>query len=619
MRESEQKYRSFVKNFHGIAYQGGMNYKPSFFDGAVRQITGRAESEFLRGRLTWKQIIHPDDLKAFSESARDIRKIPNYSCVRDYRIIRKDGGVRWVREYVRKLTGKSGKPSMVQGTIYDITAQKTTEADLKESEEKFRTLAEESPNQIFINVQGHLVYVNKKCEEIMGYSRKEFYSPNFSILQLMVPEDREQVSHNIHLLFNYINLPPWEFGIVTKDGRRLNVIISTNLVKYGGEDAILGIITDITDKKKVEEKLRMERDRAQKYLDIAGVMIVVLGDDEKVSLINKRGCEILGYPENEVVGKRWFDNFIPDRYRCNVKAVFKDVLAGKTAVEYFENPVLTKSGEERLIAWRNSVMTDEKGGIVSTLSSGEDITESRRMEDEIKRQVEELRKLDEAKTEFISIAGHELRSPVQSVMLAADILDDEQGLTEHQKKYLGVIKRETFRLRGLINNILDLSAIDLGKMEFDMREISLSELVESLREEKLLKAKEKGLRMTFDIPSNLPSVRGDWDRLTQVLVNIIGNAIKFTPEDGSIDVSAMASKTEVVVCVSDTGVGIPKELHKKVFSRFFQTRPMVGRRNGFGLGLAISSEIVKAHGGRIWCESVEGKGSKFYFSIPRKR
>ncbi|RLF92898.1 hypothetical protein DRN45_06485, partial [Thermococci archaeon] len=154
----------------------------------------------------------------------------------------------------------------------------------------------------------------------------------------------------------------------------------------------LRLTNEINMRKRAEEVLKEERDRAQKYLDVAGVMIIVVGADQKVTLINKRGCEILGYKEKEIIGKNWTDNFVPERNRDEVKTVLKKLFAGEIEpVEYNENVILTKSGKERIIAWHNSVLKDEAGNIIGILSSGEDITERKKMEAELRESEEKYR------------------------------------------------------------------------------------------------------------------------------------------------------------------------------------------------------------------------------------
>ena len=145
--------------------------------------------------------------------------------------------------------------------------------------------------------------------------------------------------------------------------------------------------------KQSEVLVREEKNKIQNYLDIAGVEIVVIDADQKVSLINKKGCEILGYDEKEILGKKWFDTFVPEKNRDEVRVGFEKLINGEIEpVEYFENPVLTRTGEERIIAWHHAVLRDEKENITNTLSSGEDITERKRMEEELRRSHNELKK-----------------------------------------------------------------------------------------------------------------------------------------------------------------------------------------------------------------------------------
>ena len=159
---------------------------------------------------------------------------------------------------------------------------------------------------------------------------------------------------------------------------------------------------DITDHKQAEDALKKERDRAQRYLDIAGVMLVAINTNQEVILINRKGCEILGYKEEEIIGRNWFDHFIPERDRKSVKAVFAKLVAAEIEpVEHFENTVLTKSGMEKIIAWHNTIIKDENGHITGTLSSGEDITERKRAEEALKESEKKYRQVVENATEII--------------------------------------------------------------------------------------------------------------------------------------------------------------------------------------------------------------------------
>jgi PAS domain S-box-containing protein len=172
--------------------------------------------------------------------------------------------------------------------------------------------------------------------------------------------------------------------------------------QQGSLTGAVHIIRDITERKQVERLLRKERDRAQQYLDVAGVMFVAIDAEQRVGLINKKGCEILGYKEEEVIAKNWFDNFLPEKIREQARASFEKVVSGELdSLEYYENPILTKNGDQRLIAWHNTILRDDKGQVIAVLSSGEDITERKRSEETLRESEEKYRDLFENAREAI--------------------------------------------------------------------------------------------------------------------------------------------------------------------------------------------------------------------------
>jgi len=194
--------------------------------------------------------------------------------------------------------------------------------------------------------------------------------------------------------------------------------------------------------KQTEITLQLERDKAQKYLDIAGVMLVAIDADHKINLINKKGCEVLGYDEEELIGKDWFDKLIPEQVREDIKRIFEDLIAGKIdPIEHYENPVLTKSGEERLIAWHNTFLTDEAGRVISTLSSGEDITERRRTQEALRKSEEMYRNLYQTMAQGVVYQNAE--GKITSANPAAEkilglTLDQMQGRTSADQSWRAI-------------------------------------------------------------------------------------------------------------------------------------------------------------------------------------
>jgi len=240
--------------------------------------------------------------------------------------------------------------------------------------------------------------------------------------------------------------------------------------------------------------------------------------------------------------------------------------------------------------------------------------------EQLNQKIRGLKELDRLKTEFVNTVNHELRTPLTSIKEGINlVLDGSSGpVTSEQIRFLQIAKNNIDRLHRMINNLLDISKIEAGKMELHRNRFELPLLLEEAVATHRLEAKEKGVQLSFEtVPDVLP-VEVDHDRFLQVLGNLVNNAIKFTPQGGKIRVAAQAQDEHFVcIVVEDNGFGIKKEDQNKLFGKFQQIIDGNGRKTGgTGLGLAICKAIVEAHGGKIWVESEYGKGSRFYFTLP---
>jgi len=343
-------------------------------------------------------------------------------------------------------------------------------------------------------------------------------------------------------------------------------------------------------------------------------MLVAVDANQKVSLINKKGCEILGCKEKEIIGQNWFANFIPERDRNEMAGVFDALMAGEIEpFEYLEYPVLIKTGEERIIAWHITVLTDEVSNIVSVIGSGEDITERR----QLWRKMVEYEELDKLKSNLLSTVSHELRTPLAIIKGYSTMLVDyaRRLRTAEKKDYLQSIDKATDRLTELVDRLLDMSRLEAGLLKLDKQTASISKLIqEAVAEAKIRAPRHK---IVVKLTKRLPRMAIDAKRIRQVLDNLIDNAVKYSGQGSRISVKARWVEPELQVSVADKGIGIPAEDLERVFDRMYRIEqrltPEIG---GVGLGLAICKGLVEAHGGRIWVESKLGKGSTFYFTIP---
>jgi len=235
---------------------------------------------------------------------------------------------------------------------------------------------------------------------------------------------------------------------------------------------------------------------------------------------------------------------------------------------------------------------------------------------------EELKRIDEMKSEFVSVASHELRTPLAAIKNAVQlILQGKTGeINENQKKFLSMADRNISRLTNILNDLLNLSKIESGKIEMKIEELDPRALTEFILSSLRPQAEGRSIQLKMEIEKKLPSVYGDREKVEQILTNLVGNAIKFTPEGGEISVSARPSPrggNKLAISVRDSGIGISEDQQEKIFEKFHQVEGSLHRSvTGTGLGLAITKGLVEAHHGEIWVESEMGKGSTFTFTLP---
>ncbi|MCD4703216.1 MAG: response regulator [Methanosarcinaceae archaeon] len=358
--------------------------------------------------------------------------------------------------------------------------------------------------------------------------------------------------------------------------------------------------------KRLSDNLISERDQAQRYLDIAGVIMVVIDPDQKVSLINRRGCEVLGRSEEEVVGKNWFEVSLPISEQQQTKDVFDNLMSGNgSEYEYNENQIVIKNGDLRVISWQNRIINDDHGNITGVLSSGEDVTEERCAK-------KELEHSNELKDLFIDILRHDMLNTAGVVKGFTEVLL-KRVTDDPQLEMLRTIKRNNIKMIGLIQNaarFAKLESIDHLQLQSINLCPILNEVVDSFSKE--LDKKQMNIEM----------IGGDSCQamvdpvIEEVFFNFISNAIKYGPEKSTIRIEGVDSDDKWVISVCDQGEGISGADKSLIFERFIR----VNKTNikGTGLGLAIVKRIMDLHEGEFGVkDNPEGKGSVFWVSVKK--
>lgn len=335
------------------------------------------------------------------------------------------------------------------------------------------------------------------------------------------------------------------------------------------------------------------RDRAA-LLDIIGVGIVRLDDGLTVDVANEAAHQLLGRPPGSLVGRGAIEAFIDPVIEGVAAAARESGSAnGELTLRRDDGPTLVVRARRSPVAGIWLVMED----------------------------VSELRRLQRIRAEFIDNLSHELRTPLTTVSLLAETLVREadqagEAIPPRMRDRIGKIEVETDHLVQMVEELLDLSRIESGGPLLMLDEVDLGRLTVASVERLRLFAERQGVDLRTEVPESVPAVRGNEDRLGQVLVNLLHNAVKFSPDGGDVVVRVAVTAEDVIVSVQDHGVGVPKADQARVFERFYKADKARRRGGGTGLGLAIARHVVEAHGGRIRLESEEGRGSTFSFALP---
>ncbi len=363
-------------------------------------------------------------------------------------------------------------------------------------------------------------------------------------------------------------------------------------------------------------ELQKERDQTKQYLDIAGTIIALFDCDGYIQLINKKGEEVLGYTQDELNGKNWFDICFTEKDRKKNKQIHLEVIRGKSSpVEYFISEVITKGKEVRTLIFHNTYLKDSNNIVTSVLFSAEDITELKLKEKELIEAKEKADESNKLKSTFLANMSHELRTPMIGILGYSDLLIAEIENDNH-KKMAKAIHDSGQRLIDTLNLILDLSRLEANKHNIDFKIVNLNELVKSVKFHFEAAAGRKKLFLKVSFPNYDVIARTDPRMLRDVMNNLINNALKFT-NDGGVFITLEVFHRNFIITVKDTGIGIPEESLELIFEEFRQVSEGLGRGfQGTGLGLTICKKYIELLGGQISVKSTPKVGSEFSFQVP---
>ncbi len=492
------------------------------------------------------------------------------------------------------------------------------EEERKKAQQRYEDLFENASDIIqSIDKEGNFIYVNNAWKEKLGYTDEEIKQLNF--MDIIDPSQQlhcmelfnEVVQCERKLLVNTI--------FVAKDGTK--IFVEGNISCKISDDEIYtrGIFRDVTEQVKARQKLKESEQQYRNLIETANDVIYQADYKGRFTYLNPRTTQLTGYTPEELIGKP-FTFLVANEYQKQIKAFYYDQFKYRIPSTYCEFPIKTKTGQIKWVGQNVQIILTDDKKIKKFTAVTRDITKTKQIEKEL---IEARNKAEEsarAKEMFLANMSHEIRTPMNAIVGMANLLK-KTPLNDTQNEYLNAIITSADNLLVIINDILDITKIESGKLELEKIDFDIRQLVKNIYKSVYYKADEKGLLFEYRIDEQIPRfLVGDPVRLNQILFNLIGNAIKFTLK-GKVSLTVSVKKktnrqVTLVFDITDTGIGIDEDKIDTIFETFKQEDNSTTRKfGGTGLGLSISKSLVELYGGKLQLKSKKNVGTTFWFEI----
>jgi PAS domain S-box-containing protein len=648
LQRSTRKYSSLYNSMMDSFVMVDLDGKLLEFNYAYKEMLGYSEAELYA--FTYKDIT-PAKWHEFEDQIVKEQVLKRgYSNVYEKEYIRKDGTVFPIelRAYLNR--DDKGSPATMWAIIRDISERKQSETALRESERKHRIVADNTYDwEFWIDPQANFIYSSPSCLRVTGHDSSEFINDSSLMQKIIHPDDRELYAEHVIEALHSGNPGDITFRIIRPDGteRWIGHVCQTILDENGNILGRRGSNRDITDRMRIEAEIKFRNTILSTQQEASFDGILVVDENENIISNNHRFIEICNIP-SEIIESRSHEravNFIlgqlvnPEQFLEKLRYLnhhrdekSHDEIAlndGRTFDRY-SAPMIGSDGTHYGRVWHFRDITERKKAEKELLlyrDHLEDIVRERTVElieseKNLKQAKAAAEGANKAKTVFLSSMSHEIRTPLNAVLGFSQLMLRDDSLTGQQREWIVTINRSGEHLLALINDILEISRIESGRVKLSPDLFDLGGFLDDLKNMFFSQVEDKNIALEMALDEKLPQfIEVDGNKLRQIFINLLGNAVKFT-DSGKITVRVYAKrnvimKSRLIADVDDTGPGISSEDIKKIFNTFEQSSAGV-KKGGTGLGLSISRQFARLMGGDITAKSGQGKGSSFHFEVEYK-
>ncbi|TXT60466.1 MAG: putative Signal transduction histidine kinase [Promethearchaeota archaeon] len=616
LKESKEKFRLITENVSDIVSVFDESLELKYINQAQEKISGFSKEELIGESMI--DYLHPEDVKKASRFFEEIKKTG--TAYGEFRQIRKDGTYTWLQTSCKKIIDKEGKINYVFATK-DINKKKKIEQKLKSSEEKYSNLFKFSNDGIIIHdIRGNIVDANKKVLKLFGYDKEQLLERRMYKLH-----PREEII-KIAKMWQEFKKEGYTRGEVKykrKNGNIFHSEISNSLFKVGKKELVQVIIRDITKRKRTEEQLKASETKYRHLFENSPFIILLLNEQGKILDCNQACQDLVGIPKDSIKGKKFFElkKIIESEYIPILEKRFAKLKRGYKA-DPIDIRINNVDGENYWIKLSSTrVKIGRNQVIIQTF--GHDITEQKKAELLIKEEIQKLKELDQMRKDLITRISHEVKTPLMSIEGSSELLLDayKDSLGKEELELVKMNKRGTNKLSRLVENLLDVSRFEYKKLNLKKEASNLGTLIREATEEMAYLIQKRNINVIIESLDEI-ILNIDKLRIEQVITNLISNSLKNTPPRGEVRLKLERNTTWAKFTIEDSGIGLTKKELGQIFTKFGKIERSSRDSedldiSGCGIGLYISKEIIKLHGGEILAES-EGrnKGSKFIVKLP---